>query len=1329
MKQPVITSFRSDLQNDRKSSSVLLSCLLFLCVLFLVFSDTTTAATYYLDAVNGNNSNPGTSEQPWQTMTKVGTTAQAGDTIIIKRVHENTFAASWPEGLKYRSPGVTQFGITWTFDHDYPVGRFANGDFWVVGPVKIIGINPPSKAGLDSTNPGRIKNGSMINPSPVNPKQGYDSSMVANTYDSELNVAFNVSAGNPLFLQAHSSLISSISVEEAGHRPQLQTAAVLTILDNPAPDGSFRPPYCGSDKSIRFNKNQLNFSVLDNLPPVSRCPDLATVERYFERPWIDHQAGYGARNQHPQDNMPDYGREISMQIGIGSLMLHLRFTNQQKETLLIRYVQLGIDFYGILQDGGKNNWPADGGHASGRKWPILFAGLVLNDLNMESIGEKSGDYLYHGSYGPGHLPADYIHFGEDDQTFYVTKHPDAAPPPGNTEYDIYMPPYNIHGYHDIYQAGTVTVTKGSPIATGSSTKWTTVPKNSGEFGVSGDIETYKVNGKSYDVNSVIDDTHLVLKEPYRGYPEDTNGTIYSEKSYILSDFVYYGHGQKTNYLEAEEYVNTDVNLPEWGILYATDPSMANKQWTAPYRECCTANSWAGFVLAAHIMQAKSLWNHNALFDYMDRYMQVEKQRGNAGTYLRQWDRFTEDMWDTYRPGFEDVWGNHAPVFDPIGNKTVAAGSVLTFTVRATDADGDTLIYWASDLPQGAAFDHVTKTFTWTPTKSQIGTYKVTFKVRDATLITAETITITVGKLITVPTDANSIQKAINLADTGDTIAVEQGRYRENINFNNKNIVLKSTNPDNPGIAANTIIDGNGAGSVVTFSSSVPALIDTSMSFSTSANDANSWSMTKSGDVVALSFGNIEIDYTDPAPDSVISDKISLPPMILTDITVETISGFGDVYEATLNPIAGSMLTVTSDIDETTKMTAYVGIGGIMIAGTTWVAFSTSNNDLTNINATTPGYSAVINNMAGTGGNRTVDFSMGGTSGTQLSTLLGSAGGTASGTLSGQINATSSANDAACEIAGFTITGGNAMQGGGIYIDSVCPTVEKNIITANNAVEGGGIYCRDSSAIIRLNKITGNKTAFGTGGAICGVNSSATVANNLIADNTAYYGSGILWFNGKPTLVNNTIAYNTSTLNSFTCGIAVDLGEPSSFIKNNIIAFNNNGTGIYGLSELAPASFTYNNVFANSTGNYGGKLTDQTGRNGNISADPFFFDTYNKDFHLKSSAGRWDANSQSWLTDTVTSPCIDAGDPNDNFADELWSHGRRINMGAYGGTSQASMSESDTGSIADLNNDGIVDYVDMAIFTQKWLSNETSLHEDLNHDGIVDFKDFAILSIQ
>ncbi|MDT8300551.1 MAG: right-handed parallel beta-helix repeat-containing protein [Sedimentisphaerales bacterium] len=77
--------------------------------------------------------------------------------------------------------------------------------------------------------------------------------------------------------------------------------------------------------------------------------------------------------------------------------------------------------------------------------------------------------------------------------------------------------------------------------------------------------------------------------------------------------------------------------------------------------------------------------------------------------------------------------------------------------------------------------------------------------------------------------------------------------------------------------------------------------------------------------------------------------------------------------------------------------------------------------------------------------------------------------------------------------------------------------------------------------------------------------------------------------------------------------------------------------------------------------------------GNISAEPLFAAPAAGDFHLKSEAGRWDLNSTSWVKDDITSPCIDAGDPNSEWTSEIWPHGERINMGAYGGTKKAGMS--------------------------------------------------------
>ena len=89
--------------------------------------------------------------------------------------------------------------------------------------------------------------------------------------------------------------------------------------------------------------------------------------------------------------------------------------------------------------------------------------------------------------------------------------------------------------------------------------------------------------------------------------------------------------------------------------------------------------------------------------------------------------------------------NQAPVLGPVGNKSVNGGSLLLFTVSATDADGDPLSYSASNLPAGATFNASAHIFSWTPSSGQVGTYpSVHFQVTDGSLTDSEDITITVS---------------------------------------------------------------------------------------------------------------------------------------------------------------------------------------------------------------------------------------------------------------------------------------------------------------------------------------------------------------------------------------------------------------------------------------------------------------------------------------------------------------------------------------------------------------------------------------------------------
>src|SRR5262245_26916661 len=78
--------------------------------------------------------------------------------------------------LALAASSVTRHEFTWKFDRSYTVGQYAGGDYWVVGPVRIIGITPAS-----TVSGGRVMHGSMINPAAGPTTQGYDSSMYGST--------------------------------------------------------------------------------------------------------------------------------------------------------------------------------------------------------------------------------------------------------------------------------------------------------------------------------------------------------------------------------------------------------------------------------------------------------------------------------------------------------------------------------------------------------------------------------------------------------------------------------------------------------------------------------------------------------------------------------------------------------------------------------------------------------------------------------------------------------------------------------------------------------------------------------------------------------------------------------------------------------------------------------------------------------------------------------------------------------------------------------------------------------------------------------------------
>jgi hypothetical protein len=267
----------------------------------------------------------------------------------------------------------------------------------------------------------------------------------------------------------------------------------------------------------------------------------------------------------------------------------------------------------------------------------------------------------------------------------------------------------------------------------------------------------------------------------------------------------------------------------------------------------------------------------------------------------------------------------------------------------------------------------------------------------------------------------------------------------------------------------------------------------------------------------------------------------------------------------------------------------------------------------------------------------------------------------------------------CVLAGFTIQngfqdsdlikGGGGMCGGS-ETNHTHATIRNNIITHNFAWDGGGLSRCDG--LIEKNIVTNNYARWYQGGGglyLC----NGLIRNNIISGNNAggCESAGALSY-CDATIENNTIAYN------FSHGVGV-VAYGNGSIRNCII-WGNSPQATWPIPSFS--------------------CTD---------TDPCFADPNNGDYHLKSQAGRWDANEGRWTKDDVTSLCIDAGDPMVPIGPEPFPNGGIINMGAYGGTAEASKSYfgepvCETIVAGDINGDCKVDFRDFALMAYHWLED-------------------------
>lgn len=433
---------------------------------------------------------------------------------------------------------ITSNGITWKFAAEHQTGKFVNGDPWVIGPVTVTSITNNLNDPAFTPKPGQ--NGSMLNPK-TTIKQGYEGAMTRN-YDPSLNAALPngqpVSDKNPLVIQPSFTLVSTVSwlfnsptelepgaprydSTTGATRSATRSAGLLTVLAKAPPADAFRPPYVGTDKTIKFRTSQLDYSKLPtlSLPPNAPAPSMKSLADSFSKTWLDHVNSWIGAAHHPTLHMPNYGRDMGRLVVDATLLLFTDSSptgkNPDKDRLIMGLVQYGIDSAGIADNGG--GWPADGGHALGRKWPILFAGALFNDAHLLDVGKWK------------------TRFQENEQHFYVSQ-------------------------------------------------------------------------------AEVDLTNSPAWNPDKRTPK-------------------------------QPYTATDIGKPDWGIRHVENPKSDNAHFGASYREINGAVN-PGFALAARLMNLKKAWNHDAFFDYADRYM---VWRTEQPPVANQPGKFLVAMWNAYRP--------------------------------------------------------------------------------------------------------------------------------------------------------------------------------------------------------------------------------------------------------------------------------------------------------------------------------------------------------------------------------------------------------------------------------------------------------------------------------------------------------------------------------------------------------------------------------------------------------------------------------------------------------------------------------------------------------
>lgn len=315
-----------------------------------------------------------------------------------------------------------QRGVTFHFAGAPVWGRYPNGDLWVVDDgdgVEIERIAPDATASA-----GRFANGApwggaegarvWLNGAELNP--GRDDQTAAEGmgldgrapgasyigYADEKNVdpgrrgTLRVAAGDVV-----AKGVSFLGAETG--RYLIEDYVLLTVVDAPPPAGAFRPGPADPDRRHRWTLDDLDFSILRDLPSPPSRKAMALLRNQLAGAYpLNIVSGNVSEPMRP---LATWGRQLgsggywsdgpSDAIAEAMLALHTAATGEEKRDLYARVVQFGLDVYGRYSAGRRREPetfggfgqrtglnPSGAGHDVIRTLPMLLAGLALDDAEI-----------------------------------------------------------------------------------------------------------------------------------------------------------------------------------------------------------------------------------------------------------------------------------------------------------------------------------------------------------------------------------------------------------------------------------------------------------------------------------------------------------------------------------------------------------------------------------------------------------------------------------------------------------------------------------------------------------------------------------------------------------------------------------------------------------------------------------------------------------------------------------------------------------------------------------------------------------------------------------